>query len=224
MNKLNPNKLVLFDIDHTLFNTELYRKQLYKNLADELKLNGKDHYEIVDTKYKEIKNKYGYFRPDEFLKSLLNISTSNTDYKTLASVFHNKDLYRGALFPEVEKVLLQLKKMSIQIGIFSTGNNSYQKIKIKEIKKYLNENHIHIVTDKFKIIKTTLDTYNEFQAYLVDDYPQILIDAKAHNNNLFTIFINRKERYPGTVIPNDFKSDATITHLSQLIGIIRNTK
>lgn len=215
------NKVVLLDIDHTIFNTELYRKKLYENLGMALGLMNEDYFKILNDKYLETKKEFGYFKLDEFLKKIYLLSKRDTSIKMLQSIFEDKNLIDTSLFQDVKKVLMQLKSMNIQIGIFSTGELTFQTAKIEEIKKYLKRNHIYIVSDKFKIIKATLNGYNHYKTYLVDDYPQVLESAKIHNKNVFTVFMKRKESYPFRVIPKNFKPDATITNLSQLIYIIK---
>jgi len=215
------NKIVLFDIDHTLFNTELFRKTLYKDLANGLGLTDSEQLEVINNKYYETKNIFGYFKPEDFLKAILKISKSNINLKNLRAIFHENRSYHSFIFPDVKKTFLDLDKKNVQIGIFSTGETAYQKIKIESLKNYLKENHVHIAPNKFKAIKDTFDIYKTYQTYLVDDFPQILEGAKNHNKNIFTIFIKRKESLPSIVIPDNFKPDATITSLNQLASIIK---
>ncbi len=218
------NKLVLFDIDHTIFNATLYRNNLYANLAKEIGSDVKKFSETATKKYEQLRKTTYFFTPDLFLKTILAQSEKATDLKKIEAVFWNKELYESCVYPDVKKVFADLVKKGIQIGIFSTGDLAHQKIKIESLKEYLSENHIYISQDKFKIIKGTLDGYKKYQIYLIDDYPQILESAKMHNKNVFTVFIKREESYRGLLIPDNFEPDATINNLDQLTDIIRTEK
>lgn len=219
----NQNKIVLFDIDHTIFNATLYRDKLYKSLARELKY-GLDHfYEIGEKAYKKIRKTKHFLSPEDFLDTILPPHKTPADLERSKQIFWDEKLYESSIFPDVKKTFSYLAKANILIGIFSTGDLKHQKIKISSLKEYLAENHIYIAPDKLKIIKGTIDGYKKYKIYFVDDYPQILESAKIHNKNVFTVFIKRSESTSarGLVIPDNFQPDATITNLSQLTDIIR---
>lgn len=214
--------IVLFDIDHTIFDANLYRRTLYANLAKAIGSDVKRFSETADTEYKKFRKNTYYFTPDLFLKTILADKTKSVDLKKIKAVFWDKTLYEKCIYPDVKDAFSKLKELSIQIGIFSTGDQAHQKIKIESLKEYLSDHHVYIAPDKLKIIKGTFDGYKTSQVYLVDDYPEILINAKKHNMNIITVFITRKESYPGLIIPEDFEPDKTITKLEQLITIIKN--
>lgn len=214
------NTVVLFDIDHTIFNTNIYRKNLFINLAKELGHDPNEFYEIGQNVYENIRKTTPYLTPELFLKNVFKHSKKATGLKKLNSVFWNKELYDSCVYPDVKKTFSYLFTEKVQIGIFSTGDFTHQRIKIASLMEYLTENHIYISLDKFKIIKDTLKIYKKYRTYIVDDYPQILEGVKAYNENVFTVFIKRQKNHPGLVIPDNFKPDATITTLSQLIDII----
>jgi len=213
--------IVLFDIDHTIFNASLYRKNLYINLAKGLGHDVKKFSIAAKKDYEKLRKTTYFFTPDLLLKTILTHSEKSSDFKKAQSVFWDTELYESCVYADVKKAFSQLVEMGIQIGIFSTGDLAHQKIKIESLKEYLSENHVYISPDKFKIIKGTIDGYKKNLIYMVDDYPQILESAKAHNKNVFTVFIKRSESYRGLVIPDNFKPDATITNLGQLTAIIR---
>ncbi len=80
---------------------------------------------------------------------------------------------------------------------------------------------IYISPDKLKIVKDTFKLYKNYQTYLVDDYPQVLQNAKNHHKEIFTVFMKRQKNRPDLIIPDNFSPDATITNLKQLIDIIK---
>ncbi|HVF69720.1 MAG TPA: HAD hydrolase-like protein [Xanthomonadales bacterium] len=214
-------KVVLFDIDHTIFDTNQYRKNLYTNLAKEIGHDVNEFQNIAQKIYDEIRKVSPYLTPEPFLKNILTLAKKPTDFKKINNVFWNRELYESCVYPDVKETFSYLVDRNIQIGIFSTGDLAHQKIKIGGLKEYLTENHIYISPDKFKTIKDTFIPNTKYRTYLVDDYPQILESAKSHNKNIFTVFIKRKKHHSSLVIPENFKPDATIVDLNQLIDIIR---
>ena len=220
MNQKKFNKIVLFDIDHTIFDTILYRNNLYKNLAKEFNADVNEFSEIAQNEYIKLRKTTYYLDPDVFLNTILTHSEKKIDHQKLKVIFWDKKLYEKSIYPDVKNVFSYLAKNNIQIGIFSTGESTHQKIKIESLNEYLTENHIYISKDKFKIIKKTFAKYKNHQVYLVDDYPQILESTKFHHKNIFTVFIKRQKAHSNLVIPENFKPDASITNLNQLIDII----
>ncbi len=216
------NKIVLFDIDHTVFDANLYRVKLYANLAKALGSDTHQFSKTAEYEYAKLRKKTNYFTPDTLLRTILADSKSQADFKKAEDVFWSRELYESCVYPEVKKVFSYLSTNNIPIGIFSTGDILHQKIKIESLKEYLSENHIYISPNKFKIIKTTLKIYKDYRTFLVDDYPQILEEAKSHHETIFTVFINRNEANPHMMMSNNFTPDATITNLGQLIDIIKN--
>ena len=220
MNQKKFNKIVLFDIDHTIFDTILYRNNLYKNLAKEFNADVNEFSEIAQNEYIKLRKTTYYLDPDVFLNTILTHSEKKIDHQKLKVIFWDKKLYEKSIYPDVKNVFSYLAKNNIQIGIFSTVESTHQKIKIESLNEYLTENHIYISKDKFKIIKKTFAKYKNHQVYLVDDYPQILESTKSHHKNIFTVFIKRQKAHSNLVIPENFKPDASITNLNQLIDII----
>lgn len=216
-----PNKIVLFDIDHTIFDTILYRNNLYNNLALKIGTDVDKFSESAKKEYEKLRKTTYYLDPVVFLKTILIHSENKTSLEKLKAVFWDKNLYESCIYPDVKKVFKYLAKNTIKIGIFSTGELEHQKIKIESLKEYLTENHIHISKDKFKIIKATFNAYKTSKTFLVDDYPQILERAKKHDKNIFTVFIKRETSHRDLIIPENFKPDAIITSLNQLIDIIK---
>jgi FMN phosphatase YigB (HAD superfamily) len=217
-------KIVLFDIDHTIFNANLYRRNLYTNLAKGLGYDIQEFIKSAEKNYEKMRKTTYYFTPDMLLKAILHPFGKPEHFIKAETIFWEKLLYEACIYPEVKKVFSFLSENNYIIGIFSTGDLEHQKIKIESLKEYLDENHIYISPDKFKIIKDAFRVYKKHQVYLIDDYPLILEEAKKHHKNIFTIFINRKSGYDKLIIPKNFKPDATISNLSQLIDIIRTDK
>ncbi len=217
-------KLALFDIDYTIFNTNLYRKKLFENLAHVLECQVDDFSEIGKNVYKKLRQTTPYLTPSLFLEAILDITNKPNKLKDAQTVFWDKGLYESCIYPDVKQTFSYLTDNNVQIGIFSTGNLEHQKIKVESLKEYLIDNHTYISLDKLEIIKNTFNASSSHQTFLIDDYPQVLENAKEHNNKVIIIYINREDGHPDTVLPNNFKPDATITNLELLIDIINSYK
>ncbi|HUQ84738.1 MAG TPA: HAD hydrolase-like protein [Candidatus Limnocylindrales bacterium] len=217
-----PNKIILFDIDNTIFNTVLYREKLFNNLATQLDFDSKIFSQIAKEEYALLRKKAHYLDPDSFLNSIIARSEKATNLEELQSVFWDKKLYESCVYPDVKKTFSYLIETDIQIGIFSTGHSTHQNTKIESLKEYLSDNHIYISPNKIKIIKDTFTVYLNKKTYIIDDFPDILHEVKKHHINVFTIWIKRSNTSYNSTIPKNFKPDATITDLYQLIDIIKN--
>ncbi len=224
MIKQKSNKIILFDIDHTIFDTILYRKNLYANLAKSLDYDIDEFSKIAIEEYALLRKKSHYLDPDPFLKNLLERSKKSVDFKKIEAAFWNKKLYESCVYPDVKNTFSYLNKIDIQIGIFSTGHLAHQNIKIESLREYLADNHIYISPNKLKIVKDTFTIYKENKTYIIDDYPEILQEVKKHHKDVFTVWIKRDNAYFDPKLPKNFKPDATITKLIQLIDIINTDK
>lgn len=219
----NSRKLVLFDIDHTIFDTESYIENLYKKLALELGFEDvKEFNKITSNIYQNIRKRNKYLPPSIFLDNILPHAKKKTTLERLSKVFWEKKIFKASIYPDVKTAIKFLLKNKYLIGIFSTGDLEHQSVKIESLKAHLSEKHIHISKDKLKIIKTTLPAYKSYKTYLLDDLPEVLHEAKKHNEDLFTILIKRQNNTRKYLIPKNFKPNATIIDLNQFIDILKN--
>src|SRR5688572_29377287 len=130
-------KIILFDIDHTIFDTILYRERLFENLAKILEHDAEELYKIAQGAYAKIRKAKPYLTPDIFLEDILAHTKKFEKQNDVQSVFWNKQLYESCIYPDVAKAFSYISKANIPIGIFSTGDTAHQKIKIESLKEYL---------------------------------------------------------------------------------------
>ncbi len=218
---LKNNKIVLFDIDHTIFDTDKYLKILNEKLSKELGYDGDEFIEKFKQIYVKIKKDSPYVMPEDLLEEILKHKKSKTNLKKLKEIFWEKKLYESCIYPDVDKAFSYLSDNDIKIGIFSTGTTKHQRIKIQSLKEYLSEKNIFISSQKIKIVKDTLHGYKDYFTYLIDDLPVVLHEAKKIDPNTFTIFIKRREPSATVVFPKDFIPDKVIENLDELIDIIK---
>ena len=143
----------------------------------------------------------------------------------------NVDLFKESVFKqfeiygEVEGVLIELSSLA-RLGIFSEGGYELQKAKLARtnIKKYFRDEHTHIIFSKSNEIKKVLDRYKNKKIFFVDDKLTILHDAKKIMPSIFTIWVKRGKYAQGQAEIKNFKPDATITSLDQIISIVLSCK
>lgn len=135
--------------------------------------------------------------------------------------FKDSQLQDYNIYQEVMGVLMQLSSLA-SLGIFSKGENEFQKTKLKKtgMVKFFKENNIHIFDDKDANLINVLEKYNDSRLFLIDDKLGILYSAKKHTSQIFTIWVKRgpyaqkQGKIPG------FKPDAEVENLEEVISII----
>lgn len=202
------DKIILFDIDRTIFDRDKFLGDFDNLLQNEFKLNDKELGEIVGI-YDEIKNDFGYFSYQAYLERIYELVPSlnkKLDY------FFQQDNIEKYLFLDSE-ILFSLN--DIRIGVFSKGDISFQKKKIMKFLDILDENLVYIFHDKYKKLSEVINSNSKSEIYLVDDKIDVLIRAKGINSGLVTILVDRKnEEVKANGI--DFK----LNSLSDIISVL----
>lgn len=217
---LMKNKVVLFDIDYTLFNTQKARKQVYKRIQALMPQYTLEQVEEIASRVYDAIRKERVFNTYLFTEHFLQFVTSDVPFKTLLDIWWDKDLLSSALYPETEETLrtLQERKKYI-LGIFSTGGK-LQRAKIQAIGDFFKEEHIHIHMLKDDHLEEIFDKYKGKNIYLVDDYIPVLAKGKLLNPELVTIWIKRGRVAEKFLPTEDFTPDYTITALDEILRII----
>jgi hypothetical protein len=199
------NKIVLFDIDHTLFNTVAFGDAVYEAHADVLT---RDQFNQI---IKGIKIGVTQ-KPKE-------ISIEASIIKTL---WDNADSVKN--FYEETPEVLRLIGVNATIGIFSKGDNNFQRKKINSVINLFKEENIHVAKNKIEILSKVLSKYKNYQIYIVDDILEVLFQAKKINKEVLTVWIKRPAYYESYLINQapikDFTADFTVTNLREIIPII----
>jgi phosphoglycolate phosphatase-like HAD superfamily hydrolase len=135
--------------------------------------------------------------------------------------FKSSALQRYSIYEEVEAVLMQLKQISL-LGIFSKGENEFQKTKLKKtgLIKFFAENNIHIFVDKDANLTGILKKYQDLKLFLVDDKLDILFSAKKNMPEITTVWVKRGPFALKQKPIEDFAPDVTIDNLSNLFNIV----
>lgn len=122
------SNLILFDIDNTLLDTKKLANDLVKPALSQH--FGADHQDFLQTSdaYWQTLADPTDFNPEEYAAFLM--ATYGGDAQELLSIIFAPELYRQSLFPDVEPLLQQLSA-TYQFGIFSQGNEIYQRQKLE---------------------------------------------------------------------------------------------
>jgi len=144
------------------------------------------------------------------------------DYTLFDTAFFKQSgLLDHKIYEEVMQVLDSLNTIAI-LGIFSTGINEFQKIKLEKtaVAKFFKEKDIHIFDDKDANLISVLEKYKNSKIFLVDDKLSILYHAKKHMDSVFTIWVKRGPFAQAQKPISGFNPDAQVKNLQEVVGII----
>ncbi len=182
-------KVILFDIDGTLFDSSSFLKDFYKSLIDEFNISS-DNLDAVKKIYIKNKKENGYFLPSTFLKKIANRFTS-IKLNLLNKTFWNVDLFEKNLYKD-SSIIKDLSRVAV-IGIFSKGDYDFQKQKISFIADLLDGENIYIFSNKIGRIDEVLENYLDYQIYMIDNQMDVLEKAKDLFPNISTVLIDRNK-------------------------------
>lgn len=214
-------KIILFDIDYTLFNTDSYREKLYSLLCPSLGCDINSFYKIAKDAEKESKTSVGYFHPKHFLQNLLRSAKRPVTVEQLENIFWNGFFYDSSIYPEVVEVFNTLKEMHIKIGIFSTGDPFHQRQKIASISHFIKHENIHIFTNKIPELITVLQGYKAYKVFVADDLRIVLSAIEKFDKNITTIWVKHTKKFEQSETIDNFQPDREISTISEIIEIIR---
>lgn len=220
---MNKKPIILFDIDYTLFDMEKFRIKMLGEIVKKIKheaFNNLDN--ALNNAYFFYRKESGTFDPKSFISYLIKKLKVKVEPEILEKAITKKSIFLGHLYEETKEVLERLSKNKLlKIGIFSGGEINFQKNKIREIEEYLHKEHMHIFTFKNKQLSSIVEKYKRHRLYLIDDFLEILHDAKKSNKNIFTVWVKRGRFAAGHKGISGFQPDATVTSLREVISIIK---
>ncbi len=178
-------KVILFDIDFTIFDTAKFRDLTESQVINLTGISAQKILQIREAYYKEIKAPRN-FHPVKYFQALKNKVNSNVP---LEKIWNLEELYEQSLFPETTAVLESLKR-KYTLGIFSEGYKFFQKKKIKPsgISQSIDKNYIFIFRSKTRLGNLKLLPN---KSIIVDDKKEV-VEKIAKDSNHIPIWINRK--------------------------------
>ena len=203
-------KIIFFDIDGTLFNVLLFISLFQENLINRFGLTNQD-IESLKALYDQVKKEQGYFLPSLFLDKINN-NFPSVNREELDKSFHNVDLFEKSVYKDTS-VVKNLADLAI-IGIFSQGEENFQKSKIAFLNALLNRDNVYIFPNKINQMKQAFNKYTGYEIFLVDDNLNVLTKAEDAYPNVYVILIDRNDRF------GDNKGVTKIKDLNELKSII----
>lgn len=214
-------KIILFDIDYTLFDTDKFRDIVYKKIAQEMSLSFDAKFKRYAKEAEEITvRSLGNYEPDFFIKTILELQKSSVSPEKLNELFWDKENFEGSIYDDVDSSIQNLTKIKdLIIGVLSTGENVFQRKKIEVLKKILSEDHVHIHVDKLSKLENILRKYKNDQVFIVDDLLAVLELAKRIQANVKTVHMNRKKSWEYSM-KIDFIPDLELVSLEKLAEFV----
>ncbi len=221
---MKKQKVVLFDIDFTLFDAMCYRDTFTEGIRQAIGYTGDDFFTLANEAYLNSRKKLPYFDPKDFIFELSQSVPIGVPHEQLEKIIFDEKVFQQCLYPDVQEALKQLAaQKDIILGIFSAGKIDIQRPKITVIESLLHTEHIHIYEfKKTKALNDLMQTYKDDKVYMIDDMPEILYEAKKLHHDITTILIKRKNRVRNDQVVANFHPDSIINSLEEVIPIINS--
>jgi len=208
---LNSKKItVLFDIDYTLFNTVTFVNNVYEKNSSSI--DKETFYKILE----EIRVN---------LKQAL--SEKNSIKSNIVSSLWNQAGLGQNFYKETVGVLEEISKIAT-VGIFSKGDERFQKEKIKSISRFF------AVYKTFSMSSTIISVPSLYFLIISGSFlylsSVILIcpSLKKLNEDIYTVWIKREVNYESYLFNQEpikgFMPDVTMPNLRKLIPLIKVMK
>lgn len=202
------NGPILFDIDRTLFDTKHFALLVREKLAILAKtdLNTLAQFE---NSYSHTLVSRSQFDPKHYCEYLSN--KLHVPFLTLMQEFtQSKNFYSQSLFSDTLPVLESLKNKGTQLGIFSEGVTSFQKMKIEYsgIISFLNREYIYLFEEKLSSKNLKRIPAN---VLIIDNNKDVV--THLSKTTRCVIWINREssENHPNAV---------TVSSLTNLVSLL----
>lgn len=192
------NSVILFDIDHTLFDTDKLRSLIMENIIVVTKnlikcTTGDVAYGILVTEEKMLRGKQKFIIND-FIDHLGSYFKSDRLKIELGNLFSSPDIFSSCLYPDA-RLTLDLMSRHFHTGVFSSGDVFFQRMKIRGsgIEPYFRPEHINILERKSINIPKIIDKYRGFNLAIVDDRASVIEKARELRTDVVGIWIDRKK-------------------------------
>lgn len=214
-------KLVLLDLDHTIFDTNSFRKAIFNNIAKLVeKKDLENTIQIAQDICSQIITKRGYFDASEFVKQFSKKFNRENLADIVKKSLISKKVMQNSLFADVIPSLKELKKLG-KIGILSQGEDPYQRAKLTSFEEFLHPDFIFIAKDKKSVMKTIFGNL-EYKTFFVDDTLNMLYQAYLINKNVVTIWMMRGDRWESKNKIPEFVPFYKVSNLKEVIKLIKN--
>lgn len=208
-------KLILLDLDNTLFDSASFRKRLFRRI-------GRLFEEDCEIVYATLVRETGVFDPDVFTERLHACIEGESRREEIIQLIFDPRGLRGSFHKEVMATLATLSKLG-EVGIFSQGEEKLQRAKLSPIARFLKQKRIHITRNKKSQMQKLFQGFKRYKVFFIDDMLPMLYEAKQVRPDIFTIWIKRDKHVkvqPGIV---GFKPDATVDNLEAVVNLVEKS-
>lgn len=218
---MKKQKIVLFDIDYTLFDVGYFYTELSKKLAQVLNIKESDVKKMLLKTAEEIILKEGHLNVEKFIKKIAAVSGKKEYENEIKKILFKSSFFKKGFYNEVEKSLKLITKIA-KIGIFSKGDKKFQLAKIDQsgFKNYFDKNYIYIKYNKLKFLPFLKKKHVQDKVYLIDDKPGVIDEVKGFMPNIITIWLKRGKYTEQAKEIDGFKPDATVDNLLDVVKIV----
>lgn len=178
-------RIILFDIDRTIFDTKTSEKRVIESLGLLVRRDSKWIKEIIG-EYKNELDSTTDFNPNDFLRKVSE--QTEIDPEKLNQVMFNP--YNFVLYPETLKVFRELSRKGFMLGIFSEGVSQWQmkKLTLTGSMDYLEPSLILI--ERRKLSSESVDKIPD-GVTLVEDKQEVIGALSEIRPDLELFWINR---------------------------------
>jgi FMN phosphatase YigB (HAD superfamily) len=192
------NGIILFDIDHTIIDTDKLRSHLIEEIIAVTKAiikctTGDVAYGILVVEEKMVKSNQRFLMND-LIENLGTYFKSERLKFELANVLSSPDIFSSCLYPDTRLILERLTQ-HFQTGIFSSGDVFFQKMKLRAsgIEPYFRPEHINIMESTSSNIPKIVDKYKRFKLAIVDDRASVIEQARQLRGDIIGIWVDRQK-------------------------------
>lgn len=166
--------ILLFDIDYTLFDTDIFRDTSLKEIALRCNLDEKKVREFYSEYRKGDQNPAG-INMKHFTEQIGGEFNLSPEF-LFSIVMDTQKLYRDSLYPDAVSTLALLSK-EYRLGVFSQGYREFQENKLRQcgIMPYFKKEYMFIFPDK--TLSSALKTLPE-NAVIIED--KLSVVQKIH--------------------------------------------
>jgi len=219
--KMQNKPVVLFDIDYTLFDKDIFLDSLFISVGNLFGMERNEITEIGKLAYKENIVELDHFDPKYFSLKIAENLDKLQDLARIEDLVLEKYNNPESLYPETLDTVNKISEIAT-VGIFSKGHDRFQKNKINKFRHLLKEDHIYITNNKYEALQRIADKYSGVKLYLVDDLLDILYSAKKLKADIMTIWVKRGIYAKNQEAISGFSPDAEIENLSEVVKIVKS--
>lgn len=206
----------LLDVDNTLLANDEVKRDLDAHLQMQL---GRDLTARFWELYEEARQEEGVvdipLALKRFREQTPRSELDEQTYRHVHSLFDHYPFYH-ALYPHVLQTLHYLGTLGLTV-IVSDGDKVFQAEKI--VNSHLAQavdGRVLLYTHKQEHLNEITKLYPADHYVMIDDKPQILVDAKAILGDRFTTVFVKQGKYASEQKPTNFAPDITVLHIADL--------